>query len=180
MNPFRASVIPTLLMLVLASVSGAASAEREQVRREWNHDQRDQGFQFRGTFRGVDSREVDHREVDSREVDRRENERNDFRGNEYRSGEQRNNYPRDSDPRTDAVYQRLYDDRRDNSREDNSGYRSGYNRGGQRPVNDVVREVQNRYGGQVIGVQNSDGGSMYRVRVLQRDGRVKNVMVPAE
>jgi len=31
----------------------------------------------------------------------------------------------------------------------------------------------------VIGVQNGEGG-MYRVRVLQRDGRVKNVLVPAE
>ncbi|MET0378632.1 MAG: hypothetical protein ABW049_06510, partial [Spongiibacteraceae bacterium] len=68
--------------------------------------------------------------------------------------------------------QRFYDDRRDNS-----GY---YRRDNPRPVNDVIREVQQRYGGQVIGVQNSEGGSMYRVRVLQRDGRVKTVLVPAE
>jgi hypothetical protein len=56
----------------------------------------------------------------------------------------------------------------------------GYDRRrGQRPVNDVIREVQDRYGGQVIGVQQSNGDT-YRVRVLQRDGRVRNVLVPAE
>lgn len=74
----------------------------------------------------------------------------------------------------DGIYQRFHGG---GDRGNESGY---YRRGGQRPVNDVIREVQDRYGGQVIGVQNSEGGSMYRVRVLQRDGRVKNVMVPAE
>lgn len=94
----------------------------------------------------------------------------------YRASEERH-YDRDDrrygrDDRRNDVYQRLNDGRRDDS-----GY---HRRGGQRPVNDVIREVQDRYDGQVIGVQNSEGGSMYRVRVLQRDGRVKNVMVPAE
>lgn len=73
---------------------------------------------------------------------------------------------RDSNP----LNSRLYDDR--------SKY-SGYDRRSPRPVNDVIREVQDRYGGQVIGVQHNDGET-YRVRVLQRDGRVKNVLVPAE
>lgn len=79
-------------------------------------------------------------------------------------------------PRDDIIQQRLYDDRRgdSNSPRDNSP------RDNPRPVNDVIREVQQRYGGQVIGVQNSAGGSQYRVRVLQSDGRVRNVVVPAE
>ena len=46
-----------------------------------------------------------------------------------------------------------------------------------RPVNDVVREVEGTYGGKVVGVQQA--GNEYRVRVLQRDGRVKTVSVPA-
>lgn len=71
---------------------------------------------------------------------------------------------------SNSLNSRLYDDR--------SKY-SGYDRRSPRPVNDVIREVQNRYGGQVIGVQHNDGET-YRVRVLQRDGRVKNVLVPAE
>jgi len=153
MNPFRIRVVPALLILALAGISSSASAEREQGHRNW---ERDSGFQLRGQFR--------------------DDSRNDFRSHENLNDRQRGYDSRSNDPRTEAVHQRLYDDRRD----DSSSYRSGYNRGGQRPVNDVVREVQDRYGGQVIGVQNSDGGSMYRVRVLQRDGRVKNVMVPAE
>lgn len=75
------------------------------------------------------------------------------------------------DPREDEAQQQLFDDRR-------TGPSSI--QGAQRPVNDVIREVQKRYGGQVIGVQNSAGGSQYRVRVLQSDGRVRNVIVPAE
>lgn len=52
---------------------------------------------------------------------------------------------------------------------------------GPRSVNDVIGEVENRYGGKVVGVQQAQQGeeSMYRVRVLQRNGRVKTVMVPA-
>ena len=52
----------------------------------------------------------------------------------------------------------------------------------QRNVNDVIGEVENRYGGKVVGVRHTQQGdhAMYRVRVLQRNGRVKTVMVPAE
>jgi len=52
----------------------------------------------------------------------------------------------------------------------------------QRTVNDVIGEVENRYGGKVVGVQQAQQGgqSMYRVRVLQRNGRVKTIMVPAD
>jgi hypothetical protein len=52
----------------------------------------------------------------------------------------------------------------------------------QRSVNDVIGEVENRYGGKVVGVQQTqrDEQMMYRVRVLQRDGRVKTLMVPAD
>ena len=175
MTLFRTPVFPALLILALAVISGSASAEREQGHRDWGREpavreSHENGLQFRGQFRDSQIRDTQIRETQFRS-DGRDIPRNDFR-----SRERFNERQRISDPRTDAVYQRLYDDRR----EDGDNYRSGYNRGGQRPVNDVVREVQDRYGGQVIGVQNSDGGSMYRVRVLQRDGRVKNVMVPAE
>ena len=49
-----------------------------------------------------------------------------------------------------------------------------------RTVNDVIREVEGRYGGKVVGVQTvqGPGGPAYRVRVLQRDGRVKTMVVP--
>lgn len=47
-----------------------------------------------------------------------------------------------------------------------------------RPVNDVIRQVERNYGGKVVGVQQE--GANYRVRVLQRDGRVKTVMMPAQ
>jgi len=52
----------------------------------------------------------------------------------------------------------------------------------QRSVNDVIGEVENRYGGKVVGVQQAQQGGqpMYRVRVLQSNGRVKTIMVPAE
>jgi hypothetical protein len=46
-----------------------------------------------------------------------------------------------------------------------------------RPVNDVIKQVERRYGGRVVGVQQE--GAYYRVRVLQRDGRVKTVTMPA-
>jgi hypothetical protein len=51
----------------------------------------------------------------------------------------------------------------------------------QRPVNDVINEVERRYGGKVVGVQQGvqNEQMMYRVRVLQRDGRVKTLHVPA-
>jgi|GEM_PF-2978828 len=59
------------------------------------------------------------------------------------------------------------------------GQRNGHS---QRSVNDVIGEVENRYGGKVVGVQQAQQGenSMYRVRVLQRNGRVKTIMVPAD
>lgn len=47
-----------------------------------------------------------------------------------------------------------------------------------RPVNDVIRQVERHYGGRVVGVQQE--GAHYRVRVLQRDGRVKTVTMPAD
>ena len=120
--------------------------------RDWN--QRDE--RYRGSY---------ERDSGYRQNDYRDESRDGF----YRRND---GYQRVDERGNDAVYQRLHDNRR----QDDTGY---YQRGSQRPVNDVIREVQNRYGGQVIGVQNSDGG-MYRVRVLQRDGRVKNVLVPAE
>ncbi len=51
----------------------------------------------------------------------------------------------------------------------------------QRSVNEVIGEVEKGYGGKVVGVQQTqrEQEPMYRVRVLQRNGRVKTIMVPA-
>ncbi len=78
---------------------------------------------------------------------------------------------------------RAGDDRyRDDARQENRerGYErrdSGYDSRPLRPVNDVIRQVEGSYGGKVVGVQQA--GNDYRVRVLQRDGRVRTVTVPA-
>lgn len=48
----------------------------------------------------------------------------------------------------------------------------------QRGVNDVIDMVERRYGGKVVGVENA--GDHYRVRLLQRDGRVRTLQVPSE
>lgn len=48
----------------------------------------------------------------------------------------------------------------------------------QRGVNDVIDMVERRYGGKVVGVESA--GDHYRVRLLQRDGRVRTLQVPAE
>lgn len=71
----------------------------------------------------------------------------------------------DAGPRRDRDF-------RDNGREAQRGH-------SQRSVNDVINEVERRYGGKVVGVQRADQNT-YRVRVLQRDGRVKTLHVPAD
>lgn len=47
-----------------------------------------------------------------------------------------------------------------------------------RGVNEVIDMVERRYGGKVVGVES--GADHYRVRLLQRDGRVRTLRVPAE
>lgn len=47
-----------------------------------------------------------------------------------------------------------------------------------RGVNDVIDMVERRYGGKVVGVDDADGH--YRVRLLQRDGRVRTLQVPLD
>lgn len=54
---------------------------------------------------------------------------------------------------------------------------------GQRPVREAIGEVEHNYRGHVVDVQslrkNETDEDVYRMRVLQRDGRVKTVTVPA-
>lgn len=55
---------------------------------------------------------------------------------------------------------------------------------GQRPMREAIGEVEQNYRGHVVDVQSlrRDGGpddDVYRMRVLQHDGRVKTVTVPA-
>jgi len=56
----------------------------------------------------------------------------------------------------------------------------------QRPMREAIGEVEQHYRGHVVNVQslrsndaNASDEDMYRMRVLQRDGRVKTVTVPA-
>jgi uncharacterized membrane protein YkoI len=53
----------------------------------------------------------------------------------------------------------------------------------QRPVREAIGEVEQNYRGHVVNVQslrkNETDEDVYRMRVLQRDGRVKTVTVPA-
>jgi uncharacterized membrane protein YkoI len=55
---------------------------------------------------------------------------------------------------------------------------------GQRPVREAIGEVEHNYRGHVVDVQslrkNETDEDVYRMRVLQRDGRVKTVTVPAK
>lgn len=175
MKAFHPAALIALLTLALADVSRSALADRDDRRpdhgsedylaRERNIENRDNGDQ--------PSRQMDPR-VSPRHESRQEwrGQSDSGRGNKRDESGRREQSEKRSTNSQELFNQRFYDDRRDNS-----GY---YRRDNPRPVNDVIREVQHRYGGQVIGVQNSEGGSMYRVRVLQRDGRVKTVLVPAE
>lgn len=56
-------------------------------------------------------------------------------------------------------------------------------RSGQRPMREAIGEVEQNYRGHVVDVQSLRRGdadaNVYRMRVLQRDGRVKTVTVPA-
>ena len=162
------------LILTLSSISSTAWAEHDH-RSRGNDDpykQRPLNFTAEEQRPIIQPHGFSTRQL--REWDRGDGN---YRDDRYRDHNERNNDWRrvddwrddsrhNDDRRGNGSYQRLHDT-------GSSRYRS------QRPVNDVIREVQNRYDGQVIGVQNGDGG-MYRVRVLQRDGRVKNVLVPAE
>lgn len=49
-------------------------------------------------------------------------------------------------------------------------------------VNEAVRQVEQRYGGRVVNVQTvrTERGVVYRIRILDREGRVRTVTVPAE
>lgn len=183
MNVFHPAVPIALLMLALATVSHSAQAERGgNSQRADDFNTRSRMVETRGNGRSF-SQSADS---GSRTEVRERSESNRRSTESYRRVDDRvfsnrdNGSDRDnrheSRPRSlnsqELLNQRFYNDR-----SDNSGY---YRRDNPRPVNDVIREVQHRYGGQVIGVQNSEGGSMYRVRVLQHDGRVKTVLVPAE
>lgn len=57
-------------------------------------------------------------------------------------------------------------------------------RPGQRPMREAIGEVEQNYRGHVVDVQSLRQGAseedVYRMRVLQRDGRVKTVTVPAK
>lgn len=57
-------------------------------------------------------------------------------------------------------------------------------RAGQRPMREAIGEVEQNYRGHVVDVQslrrNTTDEDVYRMRVLQRDGRVKTVTVPAK
>jgi hypothetical protein len=187
MTALRPALKTALLTLALAGVGTSVWADRNADRNDSRRDQRDRTVEYstqphtlhpRGdmgsSFRGIDSSN-DWRNRPEFGRPQQRYERNSSNDLDERGGLYRRGYDRvgdNNERHNDAINQRLYDDRRNDS---------GYHRSsGQRPVNDVIREVQSRYGGQVIGVQNSEGGSMYRVRVLQRDGRVKNVLVPAE
>lgn len=140
-----------MLMAISVAACSAAWAERGNRERSMRDDER------REQQRSIPAPSFQHRST------REWSSGPDYR-DEHRDG-RRDNY------RSRELQGRFYDDR---------DRASGYDRRrGQRPVNDVIREVQDRYGGQVIGVQQS-GGDAYRVRVLQRDGRVRNVLVPAE
>lgn len=55
-------------------------------------------------------------------------------------------------------------------------------RPGQRPMREAIGEVEQNYRGHVVDVQSlrrDSNEDVYRMRVLQRDGRVKTVTVPA-
>ena len=52
----------------------------------------------------------------------------------------------------------------------------------QRPMREAIGEVEQNYRGHVVDVQSlrrDSNEDVYRMRVLQRDGRVKTVTVPA-
>lgn len=59
-----------------------------------------------------------------------------------------------------------------------------HDRSGQRPMREAIGEVEQNYRGHVVDVQslrqNTTDEDVYRMRVLQRDGRVKTVTVPAK
>jgi hypothetical protein len=155
MNISRLARNLAMLMAISVAACSAAWAERG------NRDRNARDNERREQQRDIPAPSFQHRST------REWSSGPDYR-NEHR--DQRRN-GRSDDYRSRELQGRFYDDR---------GRASGYDRRrGQRPVNDVIREVQDRYGGQVIGVQQS-GGDAYRVRVLQRDGRVRNVLVPAE
>jgi uncharacterized membrane protein YkoI len=64
-------------------------------------------------------------------------------------------------------------------RQDYEPRRSG---SGQRPMREAIGEVEQNYRGHVVDVQSlrkDSNEDVYRMRVLQRDGRVKTVTVPA-
>lgn len=184
MKVFYPAALMTLLMMALAGVSHSAQADRDN-RRSNDHRADDSSMHSHS----IETRGNGHhssRPADnggSRTEWRERNDANLRPSDGYRHANDRDNDRYDNNRRYEnrnrgvnsqeqLLNQRFYDDRRDNS--------SYYRRDNPRPVNDVIREVQHQYGGQVIGVQNSEGGSMYRVRVLQHDGRVKTVLVPAE
>jgi uncharacterized membrane protein YkoI len=54
----------------------------------------------------------------------------------------------------------------------------------QRPVKEAIGEVEHNYRGHVVDVRaqrkNESDEEVYRMRVLQQDGRVKTVTVPAK
>lgn len=54
---------------------------------------------------------------------------------------------------------------------------------GPRPMREAIGEVEQNYRGHVVDVQSlrkDSNEDVYRMRVLQRDGRVKTVTVPAK
>ncbi len=169
MMPFHRTALFAALTLAL---SAGAWAERGGHRGDGGY--RDNGGMRQVETRGNGGQPWREANGGGNRNDLRPGYRDDDRMHERYRSDDRHSDRHDSGYGGDGIYQRFHGG---GDRGDESGY---YRRGGQRPVNDAIREVQDRYGGQVIGVQNSEGGSMYRVRVLQRDGRVKNVMVPAE
>ncbi len=169
------SVVMPLLAALLCASAAPASAERPDDR------QRDARREEPRDGRREDPRSGELRsryERERHEQERRQREAAPSRGfpqpgispNQYRHDP----YSRQPN-RTPNRYDQSYGQTQRQEPERNRGYDSP----GRplRPVNDVVRQVEGSYGGKVVGVQQE--GDHYRVRVLQRDGRVRTVTVPA-
>lgn len=151
--PRRFALIAALL--ALATASGAWADRDHQPRDSYQHHRRDDRPQYPHQRRILPQGEI----MQSTGFIHRS------RG--YRDDD------RDDEHRRDRGYERHYRDQEGDRYQPASGRP-------QRSVNDVIREVEGRYGGKVVGVQTVQGptGPAYRVRVLQRDGRVKTMVVP--
>lgn len=71
--------------------------------------------------------------------------------------------------------------RNDREQRDTRHDRPPQDRSAQRPMREAIGEVEQNYRGHVVDVRRGGADQdVYRMRVLQRDGRVKTVTVPAK